>query len=590
MRETYSHPTQLTQMYHQLDSYHVGTNRAVFFMLPRPHTVQSEFTFVNGPRELEGIQEFFLVVVRPKGSDFCVEAYLETAHINKHENRAPRERTSKPWEFPHVEARIEDPDTGLLEWDPDSFDLPVIKVSTFTPPPGYLIDVAVEPKPYQAFEIKAGKSGFKELSLDANHLTIEATATATFTDNTIGGNKIENASIDITFQVYLRSIEEEVKSGAETLFLTGRGLCCCKGKVSHGPTKVAAQDLMKAAENRMKESVTYETPLPVWKPFGKLQVAPTVTGATVAGAQQAAGEQPTYVREHMFPTPLDSNTTGGSMPIREANHRRIMIGETMRNSLNATDRYARGLVGLLETQFVAASFANAVRMSPQAANQHISELHGLDHQLARRMGEIAPGLQRLELLKMSLQEQRDRFQLTEDEVVQLRRAAITLRDSSGKPMDLSEPRLSPNILVPDLRGYSRKDAVELFRQNGLTLGRIAERETLEGCDQVVEQVPPPGMATLPYRVDLLVTTGPRVRIPDILGGKLTDSLLRLRDAGLKSEPILLGTSSRDNVVSSVVPAPGFKGIGSCEHQESDLGLRQRKTVQDVDGSGIKDAS
>ena len=81
-RETFSHTTQLTQMYHQLDSYHLGSNRAAFFILPRPHSVQSPATFVNGPREIEGIQEFMLVVVRPKAMEqYCVEAYLETAHL-----------------------------------------------------------------------------------------------------------------------------------------------------------------------------------------------------------------------------------------------------------------------------------------------------------------------------------------------------------------------------------------------------------------------------------------------------------------------------------------------------------------------------
>lgn len=86
-RETLSHTTQLSQMYHQLNSYHLGTNRAAFFVLPRPHVVQSTdpagtpLTFVDGPRQLEGIQEFMLVVVRPKSQEgICVEAYLETAH------------------------------------------------------------------------------------------------------------------------------------------------------------------------------------------------------------------------------------------------------------------------------------------------------------------------------------------------------------------------------------------------------------------------------------------------------------------------------------------------------------------------------
>ena len=81
-REDFSHTTQLTQMYHQLTSYHLGTNRALFYILPRPHIVQTERTFVNGPRVLEGIQEFMLVVMRPKSvTDICVNAYLETAHI-----------------------------------------------------------------------------------------------------------------------------------------------------------------------------------------------------------------------------------------------------------------------------------------------------------------------------------------------------------------------------------------------------------------------------------------------------------------------------------------------------------------------------
>jgi hypothetical protein len=74
-RETYSHTTQLTQMYHQLDSYHLGTNRAMFFMLPRPHVVQSELTFVNGPRLLEGIQEVFLIVMRPKDQEVSEPIY-----------------------------------------------------------------------------------------------------------------------------------------------------------------------------------------------------------------------------------------------------------------------------------------------------------------------------------------------------------------------------------------------------------------------------------------------------------------------------------------------------------------------------------
>ena len=84
MRETQSHTTQLSQMYHQLDSYHLGTNRAVFFMHPRPHTIETVHTFVNGPRNIEGIQDFMFVVARPKElKEISVEVNLETAHVAK---------------------------------------------------------------------------------------------------------------------------------------------------------------------------------------------------------------------------------------------------------------------------------------------------------------------------------------------------------------------------------------------------------------------------------------------------------------------------------------------------------------------------
>jgi hypothetical protein len=61
-RELFSHTTDLSQLYQVLDSYHAGTNRAIFFLNARPHIMDSPFTFINGPRRLEGIQEFFLVV------------------------------------------------------------------------------------------------------------------------------------------------------------------------------------------------------------------------------------------------------------------------------------------------------------------------------------------------------------------------------------------------------------------------------------------------------------------------------------------------------------------------------------------------
>jgi hypothetical protein len=81
-RETTSHTTQLTQLHHLLDTYHQGTNRVVFYIQPRPHTVQPPSGFVRGPREVEGIQEFFLVVNQPEDQeDFCLDVRVDTGHL-----------------------------------------------------------------------------------------------------------------------------------------------------------------------------------------------------------------------------------------------------------------------------------------------------------------------------------------------------------------------------------------------------------------------------------------------------------------------------------------------------------------------------
>ena len=70
-RETTSHTTSFNQLYQLLNAYHLGTNRCVFLVAPRPHIVTTEtgqidFNLLDGPRRLEGIQNFFLVVEAPK--------------------------------------------------------------------------------------------------------------------------------------------------------------------------------------------------------------------------------------------------------------------------------------------------------------------------------------------------------------------------------------------------------------------------------------------------------------------------------------------------------------------------------------------
>ena len=86
-------------------------------MLPRPHLVQAEEkTLVTGPRQLEGIQEVFLVVMRPKKiPSIQVKGYLETAHVyKKEETRMP---SPKPNEVTfHLDPNT--PDAKVLPKEP----------------------------------------------------------------------------------------------------------------------------------------------------------------------------------------------------------------------------------------------------------------------------------------------------------------------------------------------------------------------------------------------------------------------------------------------------------------------------------------
>lgn len=82
IRATTSFTTNLSHVFQILDTYHTGTNRAMFLVSARPDLVDSLYTFAKGPRRLEGIQDFFLVVRRPKEmTGICVKAILETAHL-----------------------------------------------------------------------------------------------------------------------------------------------------------------------------------------------------------------------------------------------------------------------------------------------------------------------------------------------------------------------------------------------------------------------------------------------------------------------------------------------------------------------------
>jgi hypothetical protein len=93
-QERFSHETTINQLYNLLTGYHAGTNRATFLMLARPHVLQptDRRTFVQGLRQIEGMQDFFVVVRRPQSmSQLRIEVGLDTGHFPEHPLTVVRE-------------------------------------------------------------------------------------------------------------------------------------------------------------------------------------------------------------------------------------------------------------------------------------------------------------------------------------------------------------------------------------------------------------------------------------------------------------------------------------------------------------------
>jgi hypothetical protein len=255
-RELMSHTTQLAQMYNLFQAFHVGTNRALFLMEPRPHIRQSEATFINGPRALEGIQEVFLVVVRPRDmSGFCVGALLETAHLGK-EPVLEHETTTRVLEF-RLEAKAPNLDNSIGK---DSGEGKKSHIVHFDAPKGWEISG------YQTAVLR-GERIIKGPTVihDGQHLTVTGEVSWRFEEGKIKGGEREDiyhdGALDVDVLIKLRRKEAEVKEYVRTLFLSGRQICCCPKAVDLGKLSTA--------------SVTYERPLDWHAPVHRGPASPS---------------------------------------------------------------------------------------------------------------------------------------------------------------------------------------------------------------------------------------------------------------------------------------------------------------------------
>ncbi len=508
-RETFSHTTQLTQMYHQFTSYHLGTNRAVFFMLPRPNTVQSESTFVNGPRFLEGIQEIFLVVVRPKEiQDIRVEAYLETAHIATEHVRNVYDPNTDTLIFPPLIATVEDKDSWWDE-DDDSYSVSKKHAELYPPPDGWEVDLERDGG-YKIESINAKGDAKHQVTAERNKVVAYGEVTARFVDNKTG-NDIFNASLDMVITVYIRKKQPIGTESKQNLFLTGRGVCCPPSSRFRGITEGI---------------ITYE-----------------------------AG--------------IDKNLAGSrlgnisSMTVKDANHLRDEVGRLMVQSINHPDRYPFGEVGFTETQFLARSVAMVMQKGNHPDNQEVRGIKGLDPSISEKVARVAPRITRGRLLLMSLDEQIDRFDLNREEAVTLRRAALGLEGPLPEPQrrwDLPGSRRETEQTVPNVVGLSLEEAGIILREVFLSMGSVVYQDSEQPKDTVLNQSPNAGETAFgESAVNLVVATGLSVRVPNVVGKPLSQALVMLRDAGLESEPEICFISSEGSPRNQVIEvSPGMR--------------------------------
>lgn len=236
--DTEGHTTQLEQLYNFLSAYHQGTNRGVFLMLPRPHILQptDRRTFIQGIRSIEGVQEFFLAVVRPTGMEgICVEAELDTGHFPEDaEVLPPAPNYYEKTETFRVAVHASNGGFGHGNGQTASLNY------THTVAPGFVVDQRTSPSP----TFPKGDSGHVGVSdhivsqngqgapHDYNYQAASPTTVSVSGYIQGAGWYGDGAIFEHEYTVYCRSVDE-IESDFSNLhrisdlLVTSRNLCCC---------------------------------------------------------------------------------------------------------------------------------------------------------------------------------------------------------------------------------------------------------------------------------------------------------------------------------------------------------------------------
>lgn len=377
-RETVSHKTELEQMYQLLDSYHLGTNRALFAIFPRPFTGDQELSVTNGPRRLEGIQEFFFVVAMPEDSEgLCVAAQLETSHLHKQTHTETTGTTE--YETGEIQQTVKDAYKGGLfsNYSRRSYQIPV--------PGGYIVDRS------------QGNGGYTENVRTRED--IESHSIMVYDDRIVvevvydPGPCPDTAYFTADYIIYYKSPDptsEPVTSEVTEidLFMTGRHLSAC---LDFGKRTVQSY----VPKWPLSEFVVYEEVLP--KKFNEIYK-----------------EIPKLPRD----------------PRRLMNKLQSCIRDRSLASINDMDRYPSGQHTILDTDFALRTISSApgggrFRTSDYATKVKVSAL--ALKKLDRMTGASLAQLTRADLLRSNSAQTARQVGLTPKEIMALKKENLGIK-------------------------------------------------------------------------------------------------------------------------------------------------------------------
>jgi hypothetical protein len=364
-RETLAFTTQLAQMYTLLQAYHLGTNRVVFYVTPRPHTVEP-LTGLSGPRQLDGVQDFFLVVSQARADRLpCITARLDTGHLAV--QPLYDYDTAQPPQTLAVEAVAPAP----LERDPTATRTSqgesefyhcrtksVVQRAELTAPSGYVIQGTEDLENLATGRGSVTNVSTVDVSPDGRQVSIVATATGYACHRNTAGdiaNKVATgpfdwAGLDVwpeskseTPGRVRRSVRVSFRSELPTrkvrdqllLVLTTRQLHCCEAVTTVGPkvTVISPFDV--------PDDVTAVAGPGAAGVSTQIDLADTATGSG-AGARAPMGALPAIGLAAPQPRAA-GGPTGGAVPAFARRMSLAAVNAMQRRLAEETQRLAMGL-------------------------------------------------------------------------------------------------------------------------------------------------------------------------------------------------------------------------------------------------------